>query len=84
MIIIKVYDWEFRRRMDGIVESKNENKGLAWARRNPRDMDLLDDQISFIGDAIAMCHSIFPEIPVEMPKDGGVLVQQPVEHTKIM
>ena len=68
MITVKVYDeWEFRALRNGVIESRNEKRGIEWAERNADTIGFLSDQLYVIGNAILQISSVFPEGRQEIP-----------------
>lgn len=84
MITVKVYGWEFRCLQNGVVECRNEEKELDWARRHPNHLNMLDDHFSAIKNAIFDLKSILPQEQVIMPTDSGMHVPQPQNTTRVV
>lgn len=85
MITMKVdNEWEFRSLSNGVVECRNEKKGMDWQERNASVIGFLADQVYQIGNAILQTSAMFPRVRQEIPTGAEVAMPQEHDLTQVM
>lgn len=84
MIMMTVFDWQFRVLRNGSFQSRNEKQGLDWDIRQASDVGLDSGRYWYIKNTIEQVAMAFPEAPVPPPSTESLDVQQQSLREKIV
>lgn len=74
MIVLNVFNWQFRVFGNGSFESRNEKLGKDWAIRSASDCGLDASRYWYIKNQIEQVSRVFPDEPVPPPSSEPVEV----------
>lgn len=84
MIVMQVFNWQFRLLGNGSFESKNEKRGMDWAVRSAAECGLDSSRYWYIRNQIDQAARVFPDEPVPPPSVEDEAQNQQALREKVL